>query len=353
MVRIAVIDDSRSVLEFFRFHVKELPDCEPVLFSDPMEALEWCRRETPDLVVVDFMMPGMNGLAFTASFRGIHGRDEVPLIMVTANADREIRYRALRGGANDFLTKPVDPAEFAARAANMLALRKSRKFLSDRALHLSYLVEEKTEEIRRREKELVYRLSRAAEFRDPETGSHIQRMAHFSLMIAANLGLPPSDQQLVLEAAPMHDIGKIAIPDQILLKPGKLTAGEFEIMKSHSRHGYELLRGSASLVIRTGADIALCHHEKFDGTGYPCGLAGERIPVFSRIVAVADVFDSLTSERPYKKAWPLEAAVDQLNRDRGTHFDPDCVDAFLKDMPRILEIRGIFQDEGTPQPRPG
>ena len=142
----------------------------------------------------------------------------------------------------------------------------------------------------------------------------------------------------------MHDVGKIAIPDHILLKPGKLTPEEFEVMKGHSRHGYELLRGSASRTLQAGADIALNHHEKFNGSGYPSGLAGEEIPLFSRIVAVADVFDSLTSERPYKRAWTVDASVDQLCRDRGTHFDPQCIDAFLKDMPRILEIRGIFRD---------
>jgi putative two-component system response regulator len=350
MNRILVVDDSRSILEFFRSHINDLDNCEPVLFSKPLEALEWCRKEVPDLVIVDYMMPVMDGLQFTTAFRTTHDRDEIPLIMVTANSDKEIRYRALQGGANDFLNKPVDPVEFNARASNMLALRKGRKFLSDRALHLASLVEEKTDEIRRREKELVYRLSRAAEFRDPETGAHIQRMAHFSLLIAANLGLPRHEQQLLLEAAPMHDVGKIAIPDQILLKPGKLTPEEFEVMRTHSRRGYDLLRGSASIVLQTGAEIALSHHEKFDGSGYPSGLAGEEIPVFGRIVAVADVFDSLTSERPYKHAWPLEASFGQLTRDRGTHFDPRCVDAFLRDIPKITEIREIFQDKDRTRP---
>jgi putative two-component system response regulator len=191
-------------------------------------------------------------------------------------------------------------------------------------------------------------MSRAAEFRDPETGAHIQRMAHYSHLIAASLGLPAEDQALILQAAPMHDVGKIGIPDYILLKPGKLTPEEFEVMKTHSRLGFELLSGSESVVLQAAASIAIGHHEKYDGSGYPYGVAGEAIPLFGRIVAVADVFDALTSERPYKKAWTFDQAVSFLREGAGRHFDAACVEAFLVRMDDVLAIHARFQDEDAP-----
>ncbi len=202
-----------------------------------------------------------------------------------------------------------------------------------------------TAAVHAREQELLFRMSRAAEFRDPETGGHIQRMAHFSQLIAAGLGLSPGEQSLILQAAPMHDVGKIGIPDYILLKPGRLTPQEFELMKQHPRLGFELLDGSDSAILQAAAEIALTHHEKFDGTGYPSGLAGDEIPLYGRIVAVADVFDALTSERPYKKAWELERALDLLREGAGEHFDPACVSAFLSRLDEVGVVRARFQDE--------
>jgi response regulator RpfG family c-di-GMP phosphodiesterase len=255
-----------------------------------------------------------------------------------------VRYRALDVGASDFLTKPVDKIEFLARASNMLALSDVRKKLADRAAWLADEVHKATSEILQRERETVIRLSKAAEYRDPETGAHILRMAHFSELIAKGLGLSAVDQELLLEAAPMHDIGKVGIADNILLKPGRLTPDEFEIMKQHAIFGYEILKGSSSRVLQAGADIARAHHEKFDGSGYPNGLRGDSIPIFSRIVAVADVFDALTSERPYKEAWPLEQAVEHLRSNAGSHFDPACVEAFLAQWSVVLEIRQRFTE---------
>ena len=256
-----------------------------------------------------------------------------------------MRYQALQGGANDFLTKPIDRVEFSARVRNMLSLRDGQKFQIDWTRHLATMVDERTQAILAREQELIYRMSRAAEFRDPETGAHIQRMAHYSALIAQALGLDPDQQKLLLESAPLHDVGKIGIPDAILLKPARLTPEEFDIMKQHARMGYELLKDSGSEILRAGAEIALSHHEKFDGSGYPAGLAGEAIPIFGRIVAVADVFDALTSERPYKPAWSLDDAANLLKEGRGAHFDPACVDALLQSWGRMLEIRARFQDE--------
>lgn len=205
-----------------------------------------------------------------------------------------------------------------------------------------------TAAIRAREQELLYRMSRAAEFRDPETGAHIQRMAHYSQLIAAKLGLSEEEQTLILQAAPMHDVGKIGIPDYILLKPGALSPEEFAVMKKHAEHGFELLRGSESAVLQAAATIALAHHEKFDGSGYPHGVAGEAIPLFGRIVAVADVFDALTSERPYKKAWSIERSIDYLRDSAGSHFDPACVEAFLACRDDFLKIHHEYQDAEVP-----
>jgi putative two-component system response regulator len=239
----------------------------------------------------------------------------------------------------------VDKTELAARVRNLLALRASRRQLANRAEWLAEEVKKATVEIVAREKEAILRLSRAAEYRDPETGMHLLRMSNYTCLIARQLGLAPAEQELLLQAAPMHDIGKVGTPDHILLKPGRLTPEEFEIMKQHATIGYEILRDSASPLLQCAAKLALAHHEKFDGSGYPQGLAGESIPLYGRIVAVADVFDALTSERPYKKAWALDDAVDFLKTNAGSHFDPACVDGFLAAWPQALEIRTRYRDE--------
>jgi putative two-component system response regulator len=348
MHSVLIIDDSEINLTLIKALVQKLGGCDPVLFADPLRALEWCKDNVPDLVIVDYMMPVMDGLQFITAFRALHGRNEIPLLMVTASDQKDVRYDALIGGANDFLNKPIDRAEFSARTRNMLSLRTAQKHLANRAVHLEAEVAARTADIRDREKELIFRISRAAEFRDPETGAHIQRMAHYSQIIARNLGLDERQQRLILEAAPMHDVGKIGIPDGILLKAGKLTTDEFEIMKKHARLGYELLAGSRSEIISAGAEIALTHHEKYDGTGYPNQVAGSAIPIFGRIVSVADVFDALTSERPYKKAWSLEDAVAFLEDGRGKRFDPLCVDAFLAGWDEVVEKRQRFQDVVVP-----
>ncbi|WP_374327724.1 HD domain-containing phosphohydrolase [Azonexus sp.] len=348
MHKVLIIDDSDINLTLIKALVLKLGDCEPILFERPLEALDWCRDNVPDLVIVDYMMPDMDGLRFIAAFRALHGRTEIPVLMITANDQKDIRYEALLGGANDFLTKPIDRIEFSARSRNMLALRTGQKFLADRAAYLAEKVEERTREIRERERELIFRISRAAEFRDPETGAHIQRMAHYSEIIARGLDLDDASCRLLLKAAPMHDVGKIGIPDYILLKPGRLTPQEFEVMKRHAELGYELLKDSGSEILQAGAEIALSHHEKYDGSGYPKGLKGHAIPLFGRIVAVADVFDALTSERPYKKAWLLDDALRFLEDGRGGHFDPLCVEALLAGWEDVLEVRQRFHDEEMP-----
>ncbi len=343
--QILIVDDNDINLILFSALVKQLGECRDTVFSDPRKALDWAESNPVDLVVVDYRMPNINGIEFIQHLRHIPGHAETPILMVTADNQKDIRYAALDQGASDFLTKPIDRLEFLSRAKNLLALQDSRHKLADRAVWLADEVRKATRELLERERETVLLLSKAAEYRDPETGAHIQRMAYYSELIAKALGLPADQQELLLQAAPMHDIGKVGIADDVLLKPGKLDEAEFEIMKGHAAIGYEILKNSSSMVLRTGGDIAYAHHEKYDGSGYPRGLKGEDIPLFSRIVAVADVFDALTSERPYKKAWELDRAVSHIKERAGTHFCPKCVDAFVRHWDDVLAIRERYRDD--------
>ncbi len=343
---ILIVDDNQSNLVLMKGLIRKLDEpTETVTFEDPLMGFGWCAENTPDLLIVDYMMPDMDGIEFITSFRAIPALAEIPVLMVTADHDRETRYRALESGASDFLNKPIDGAEFRARVRNMLALRRSQKALADRAAWLEEEVAKRTDWIYEREREMIMRLSRAAEFRDPETGAHIQRMSNYSRLIAEAMNLSRDEQKLVLKTAPMHDVGKIAIPDRILLKPGRLDADELVIMRGHAEAGYQILADSPSEMLQVAAVIARSHHEKFDGSGYPLGLKGEAIPLHGRIVAVADVFDALTTERPYKKPWSIEDALRFLRDGAGNHFDPACVEAFIDRLDDALAIRERYQDE--------
>ncbi len=344
-MQIAIIDDMPLNLLLMEKLVAHEAGVEPHTFVDAHEGLRWCLEHEPDLIIVDYMMPGLDGLEFIKRVRERHPREEVPILMVTANSERTTRYDALARGANDFLTKPIDKHEFEPRVRNMLKLRQAHKITRDRAATLAEEVKNATTDILQRERETVVRLARAAEFRDPETGAHIQRMARYSALIAEHLSQPQSFVSDLLLAAPMHDVGKLGIPDHILLKAGALSPAEREIMKRHTTIGYDILKDSASCVVQLGASIALTHHEKFDGTGYPNQLSGRDIPLEGRIVAVADVFDAISSHRPYKQAWPMEKAIELLVEGRGRHFDPDCVDAFLQHLDDVLAIRDEFADD--------
>ena len=337
--QILIVDDTPINLTLFAELVKKMEGCQTRTFLDARDGLAWAQHNDFDLAIVDYMMPDLDGIKFIELLRQTPGKESLPILMITANDQKHVRYLALNAGATDFLTKPVDQTEFLARATNMLVLSDARKKLADRAAWLAEEVRKATLEIVQRERETVYRLSKAAEYRDPETGAHILRMAHYSELIARELGLPVAEQELLLEAAPLHDIGKVGIADDILLKPGKLDPREFAVMQSHTTIGFEILKDSSSKVLDLGAQIALHHHEKFDGTGYPMGLRGEDIPMSSRIVAVADVFDALTSERPYKTAWALDQAALHIKAHAGSHFDPACVSAFFAQWNGVLEVR--------------
>jgi two-component system response regulator RpfG len=312
-------------------------------FADPQEALKWIRLNQADLVMFDHMLSGTSGVELLRQMRHTHALEGVPIVVVTSLEDRNIRYQVLDAGATEIISKPVDPYECRVRCRNMLSLRIQQKIILNRANFLEYRIAEATRKIHQSEQETLLRLARAGEYRDQDTGNHIVRMARYSRLIAEALTLPKDRCDLIEAAAPMHDIGKIGIPDNILLKPGKLELEEFDVMKSHPSVGYQILHNSPSKYLTLGAEIALGHHEKFDGSGYPYGKVGDNIPLEARIVAVADVYDALTSQRPYKRAWSNNDALAYLNNNKGKHFDPDCVEAFVSRIPDIQAIHYLHQ----------
>jgi two-component system response regulator RpfG len=313
-------------------------------FARPVDAVVWATRHVSDLVLVDYMMPEMDGIEFVKRLRALPGYEHVPIVMITVHDDRKVRYAALDAGITDFLTKPIDARECLARCRNLLTLRRQQLVLEDRRRLLEHMVEDATREVREREKETLLRLARAGEFRDEETGYHLIRMSRYSRLIANALALEYDEAETIELAAPLHDIGKIGIPDQILLKGDKLDATEWDVMRRHPVIGHEILKGSASKYVRMGALIALGHHEKYDGSGYPNGLVGDHIPLCARIVAVADVYDALTSVRPYKKAWPSEQAFDYIANQAGRHFDPRMAEAFGAMKKQVLQIQHDWRD---------
>ncbi|MEQ1593381.1 MAG: HD domain-containing phosphohydrolase [Thiobacillaceae bacterium] len=346
--RVMIVDDRNTARSLLEGLAKSLePGVTVECFAEPQSALEHLQTVIPDLIITDYRMPGMDGIEFTRRVRAEKRLADVPLIIVTVVEDRQIRYQALENGATDFLTRPIDPQECRARCLNLLALRRNQKLVHDRAQWLEDQVSQATREVRLRERETLLKLAKAGEYRDQDTGNHIIRMAKYARLIAEELQLTAMECDEIESAAPMHDIGKIGIPDQILLKPGFHTPEESVIMRRHPVIGYEILVGSPSRFLQMGAVIALGHHEKFDGTGYPQGLAGTDIPLAARIVAVADVFDALTSVRPYKKAWSFQSSLEYIQTNSGKHFDPDCVHAFEQQIDAVSQI---MRDLGDPQP---
>ena len=340
-----VIDDQstgRAILEQVVRSLDERVSVEG--FGRPVDAVLWATRHVADLVLVDYMMPEMNGIELAKRLRALPGYEHVPIMMVTAHDDRKVRYDALDAGVTDFLIKPVDARECMARCRNLLTLRRQQLALEDKRRLLEGMVEEATREVRDREKETLMRLARAGEFRDEETGYHLMRMARYSRLIADTIGLESEEAETIELAAPLHDIGKIGIPDQILLKKDKLDGMEWDTMRSHPLIGHEILKGSASKYVRMGSLIALGHHEKYDGSGYPNGLVSDHIALCARVVAVADVYDALTSARPYKKAWTSEEAFEFLRQQRGKHFDPHLVDAFSGVLGEVERIQQELRD---------
>ncbi|GAU09902.1 response regulator [Desulfoplanes formicivorans] len=325
---------------------------EVVLAEDGPRALEMLETIDPDVCLLDVMMPGMDGYALARELRAREAARTVPIVMVTALNDVRDRVRALEAGADDFLSKPVDRSELTARVRSLVKVKAYNDHMKEYQQKLEAAVQERTRELQKANARIeaasldtIYRLSRAAEYKDEETGGHIKRMSHYAAAVARQLGLGEATCKRILYAAPMHDVGKIGIPDRILLKPGKLDAEEWKVMKRHTLIGGAILAGSDTPHIRLARVIAMTHHEKWDGSGYPNQLAGEQIPLVGQITAIADVFDALTSRRPYKEPFSLERSYDIIRQGRGTHFAPDVVDAFFRVQEEILEIKKRFQDE--------
>ncbi|MBA3033859.1 MAG: response regulator [Gammaproteobacteria bacterium] len=343
--RIFMVDDEPANLRLLDRMLSSQGYQQLVAIEDPREVLDRYREARPDLILLDINMPHLDGHQVMAQLQGLNDPLLPPIVILTAQHGRDYLLKALAAGARDFIGKPFDRTELLMRVRNLLEAQLSHRLLHDQKALLEEMVCQRTEELRRTRLQVVQRLGRAAEYRDEETGSHILRMSHTSTLLARAVGWNAAACELMLNASPMHDIGKIGIPDAILLKPGKLEPNEWAIMQTHASIGAKLLDGDASELMQLAREIALTHHEKWDGSGYPNGLAGADIPQAGRIAALADVFDALTSLRPYKKAWPVAAAVDLIKENSGSHFDPDLVKVFLGELPGILAIRERFAED--------
>ena len=318
---------------------------------DGIDCLEKVGHVKPDIILLDIMMPKMDGFETAARLKGNPETKNIPVVMVTSLTEVDERIKALECGANDFLSKPVNELELRARVNSLLEVKAYHDHMRDYQKELESEVARRTEDLQKAfaaiksaSLETIFRLARAAEFKDDDTGEHIIRIGHFSAAIAKHMGLNEHEVETILYAAPMHDVGKIATPDAILRKPGKLDADEWRIMQQHARQGALILEGSDSELLQMAESIALTHHEKWDGSGYPQGLKGTDIPIAGRITAIADVFDALTSKRPYKEPFSLEKSLDIIRESRGSHFDPQVVDAFFSVIDVIKGIKLEYQN---------
>lgn len=295
-------------------------------------------KNKPDIILLDIMMPGIDGYEVCKRIKADPTSTDIPIIFVTAKTEVKDEQAGFELGAVDYITKPISVPIVLARVRAQLALYNQQR-------ELELLVKERTKELDETRLEIIQRLGRAAEYKDNETGLHVIRMSWYSKFLAEQIKASDAWVELLYTAAPMHDIGKIAIPDRVLLKPGKLDKEEWQIMQKHVEYGVDILGTHQSELLSMAREIALYHHEKFDGSGYPNGTVGTDIPLSARIVMIADVFDALTSVRPYKKAWTVEKAVSLLEEESGSHFDPDLVSEFIKCLPRVIKIKDEFQDE--------
>lgn len=322
--KILIVDDEPLNLKVLK---QVLQDNYRLSFAkNGMDAIELVKKEKPSLILLDVMMPVMTGFEVCRHLKTDPETSTIPVIFVTALADEADESEGFAAGGVDYINKPISPALVRARVKTHLSL-----------VHI--------DELKRTHLELIQRLGRAAEFKDNETGLHVMRMSHVSGRLALQLGMDAHHAEQLVHAAPMHDIGKIGIPDHVLLKPGKLNDEELTIMRQHPQMGANILDNSSSPLIKLAHAIALYHHEKWDGSGYPFGLKGEEIPLEARIVAVADVFDALLNKRPYKEAWTVEEAVAEIERNRGKHFDPAVVDAMLQCLPELIAINNTWLEK--------
>ncbi len=335
---IEVVDDNERNVNICR-EILELANFRVVAAENGQQGLEMARIFSPDVILLDIMMPVMDGMEMLRHLRRDTTIQHIPVLILTARNTTQDIVQALNSGANDCLTKPFSEEELEARVNTLCRMKKAEDTIREQNEILEHKVLERTAELEATRLEIVRRLGMAAEYRDNETGDHIIRMSKMCMRLGALYGLDKRRQELLLNASPMHDIGKISIPDSILLKTGKLTQEEWEIMTLHTTIGGRLLDGHDSPLMRMARDIALTHHEKWNGKGYPAQLQGEQIPLEGRIVAIADVFDSLTSRRPYKDPYPFSVSFEIIEKERGEHFDPDLTDLFLQHRDDFEQIK--------------
>ncbi len=355
---ILIVDDSEPNRLVLQDNVLTLGH-RPLLAENGVEALAMIQEKRPDLVLLDVMMPQMDGYQVLERLKSDASLRHIPVIMISAVSDMESLVKCIQQGAIDYLVKPFNPTLLKTRINAGLANKqlhdqqeKYRKKIEEYNTQLEEKVRERTRELEETRLEVVHRLGRAAEYRDNETSMHIHRMSNYCARIGKELGVSEKECKLLLLASPMHDIGKIGIPDGILLKSGPLTDEEWQIMKAHPAIGGDILAGGKSLLIKMAEIIARTHHEKWDGSGYPIGLKHDQIPLVGRIAAICDVFDALTSKRPYKKAFPLEKSMQYIEEQSGKHFDPALVEIFIKVLPDLLEIKKKFSEKKETPERP-
>jgi len=312
--------------------------------QDPQTVLSLYKQNNFDLILLDLNMPRLDGYDVMKLLNKYTHGNPPPIIVLTAQHMQSHKQRALDGGARDYVTKPFNIDELLSRVRNVLEVHMAHKYMAIQNEILEKTVKERTQVIHDTRLQVVRHLGRAAEYRDNETGLHIIRMSKIAVVLAKSIGMSNEQCDLLLNAAPMHDIGKIGIPDYILLKPGKLNKEEWTIMQTHAQVGADILSGDDSELMRMAYEIALTHHERWDGTGYPRGLKGEQISLVGRITALADVFDALTSERPYKSAWSVEKAVEYIMQESGKHFEPALVKSFVDNLPEIIEIKEKYAE---------
>jgi putative two-component system response regulator len=349
--RILIVDDEPANAEFLRLVLKDQGYGHLMNETDARAAADSLPLLAPDLIILDLMMPGLDGFQFMERVKSWREPESyLPILVVTGDTTTEARRRALEAGAADFLTKPVSPTEVRLRVRNLLHIRLLHEELRGQNAQLEERVRYRTAELEEARQEILDRLARAAEFRDDDTGQHTQRVGYLSARLAQILAVESEQVELIRKAAPLHDIGKIGIPDTILLKSGPLTADERSVMETHTTIGARILSGSRYPLLRLAEEIAMTHHERWDGAGYPNGLAGDAIPICGRIVAVADVFDSLTHIRPYKPAWTVKETLAHFRTESGRHFDPSIVEALLRVAPEVGALTGRFN--GLPMEAP-
>jgi putative two-component system response regulator len=341
-MKILIVDDNEVNVMLLEEVLKE-KGYETYSFLNPLEAIKSLETNQYDLAFIDYMMSEINGIEVIKKIK--EKNSETIVVMLTAANSNDVKLEALKVGANEFLSKPIDTAEIIVRVENSEKIIKSNKILKDYSHTLEKEVKEATKKLLNSQYETLAVLSNVAEYRDEDTNLHTKRVAYYSKLIAKKSGLDEETQDIIFYASPLHDVGKIGIPDNILLKPGKLTDEEFEIMRTHATIGYDMLKDFPdNKYLKAGAEIALTHHEKFNGKGYPNGLKGDEIDIKGQIVAIADVFDALTSVRPYKKAWPLEKAFNLIEEELGGHFNPYFGRIFLDNKDEVLKIYNKYKD---------